>query len=126
MSVRVAAGLQEFQVPFGILSNTTANIASGATLTFNNALNLNGQTLTKSGAGTMTVNNVLTIGGGTVIHSQGTLFGFGTLGGDVINDGTLSPGGIADSNSMVPESATMFVALVSLAGLLGLLRRSRD
>ena len=61
-SVRVAAGSQEFQVPFGILSNTTANIASGATLTFNNALNLNGQTLTKSGAGTMTVNNVLTTG----------------------------------------------------------------
>ena len=66
---------------------------------------------------------MLTTGEGAVVNQQGTLSGIGTIGGDVINGGTLSPGSSADTHSVVPEPTTMFLALVGLAGLLGLLSR---
>ena len=78
---------------FTLQANTTANVASGATLVFNNALNLNSNTLTKSGNGEMAIRNVLITGGGTVNIQQGTISGNGTIGGDVNNGGgTISPG----------------------------------
>ena len=45
----VQAGSHEFQAPLSILNDTTADIASDTTLTFNNALSLMGNTLTKTG-----------------------------------------------------------------------------
>ena len=122
-SLAVSGGSHQFQVPVAVDANTIANIAGGGTLTFNNALDLTGNTLTKTGTGTLDINNVLTTGGGSVINQQGILSGVGTIEGDVINDGTLSPGGSAGSTSVVPEPTTMFLALIGLAGLLGLLRR---
>jgi len=121
-SLEVAAGAHEFQAPLGIHSDTTVNVAGGSTLTFNNALNLNGQTLTKSGDGTMTVNNVLNTGGGTLNANAGIVSGHGTIGGDVNNEGgTISPGdnsvlSSGDSISDVPEPSTML--LLVLGGLL--------
>ena len=122
-SLVASAGSHQFQVPFAIHANTTANIASGATLTFNNSLDLKGNSFTKTGDGTLAINNVLTTGEGAVVNQQGTLSGVGTIEGDVINGGTLSPGSSADTHSVVPEPTTMFLALVGLAGLLGLLSR---
>ena len=121
-SVGTAAGAHEFQASFCIVSNTTGNVTAGAQLTFNNNLNLNGQTLTKRGDGTMTVNNVLNTGGGTLNANAGIVSGHGTIGGDVNNEGgTISPGdnsvlSSGDSISDVPEPSTML--LLVLGGLL--------
>ena len=49
-----------------LLDDTAADVATGSTLSFNNALNLNGNNLAKTGAGTLLINNALNSGGGTV------------------------------------------------------------
>jgi len=120
--VEVAAGSQEFQVPFGIHSATEVNVATDATLTFNNALNLNGQTLSKTGDGTMTVNNVLSTGGGTIQGLAGAISGSGTVGGDLNNSGaTVAPGNSSgvlavDGNYTQGSDGTLAMEIEGLAG----------
>ena len=107
-SVGAAAGQHEFQASFCIVSNTTGNVAAGAQLTFNNGLNLNGQTLTKRGDGTMTVNNVLNTGCGTRVGHEGTISGSGTVGRNLnCQGGTISPGRFPGQTSSVPEPSAM-------------------
>jgi len=121
-TIGVLAGSHQFQANVNLLSNTTADVASGSTLSFNNELNLMGQTLTKTGGGTLAINNELTTAGGTVNILQGTVSGVGTIGGDVINDGgTISPGS-SSSATAVPEPAGLVLLLVGAIGL-GLRRR---
>ena len=92
-SITVVEGSHQFQSQVDLNAATSVDVAGGATLTFNNALNLNGNTLTQTGAGTMTINNVLSTGGGVVTLANGTLTGRGVVGGDVENTGgTVAPG----------------------------------
>ena len=86
-------GTHEFQAPVNFINDTGVDVAGGSTLTFNNALNLNGNTLTKTGAGTLAINNILTSVGGTLNCDEGVCSGSGTIGGNVNNSGgTISPG----------------------------------
>jgi len=92
-SITVSQGSHQFQSQVDLNADTAVDVADGGVLTFNNALNLNGNTLTQSGAGTVTINNVLNTGGGTVSLTNGTLNGSGEVGGDVNNSGgTVAPG----------------------------------
>ena len=117
--VTVAQGEHQFQVVTNLMDDTTVDVASGSTLTFNNALNLMGKTLTKTGTGEMAIRNDLVTAGGTLALQQGTVSGNGTVSGDVNNNGgTISPGNSAgDTGNLVPEPGTL--ALLSLGGLLG-------
>ena len=49
-NVNVIQGDHQFQLATALSSDTNADIASASSLVFNNALNLNGNTLTKTGA----------------------------------------------------------------------------
>lgn len=121
--IDVLAGSHEFQTPLSIHDNTTVDVDSGATLTLNNALNLAGNSLTKSGGGDLVVNNVLSTGGGTLIGLEGTISGSGTIGGDVNNGGgTISPGNNSVAASGVPEPAGFVLIAAGLLGLVGLRR----
>ena len=95
------------------------DVASGSRLTFTNTLDLNGQTLTMSGAGDVAINNKLVTNGGTLVGLQGTISGVGTIGGDVNNEGgIISPGNalsFGDSVSGVPEPSSLL--LLMLGGL---------
>ncbi len=92
-SIAVVAGSHEFQLAVNLQGDTVADINSDATLTFNNALNLGGQTLTKSGDGAIVVNNQLNSGGGALIGLSGTISGSGTVGGNLDNtSSTVAPG----------------------------------
>ena len=92
--IEVIQGDHEFQAPVNLNSNTDANIAASSSLAFNNALNLGGNALTKTGEGTLFVNNRLTAGDGSVIGMAGTIAGSCVIGGSLANvSGTVAPGG---------------------------------
>jgi hypothetical protein len=87
-------GSHRMQVAVELADNLDADIAAGATVSFDNALRLNGKTLAKTGAGTLNVNNLLHSATGTVNVSAGTLGGNGEIGGALNNQsgGTVAPG----------------------------------
>ena len=86
-------GSHEFQVRVNLHNDSTVNVATDSTLTFNNALNLNGNTLTKAGAGTMSIRNDFVEGTGALNITEGTVSGNGTVAGSVDNSGgTIAPG----------------------------------
>jgi hypothetical protein len=92
-AIEVLLGSHQFQAIVNLQANATANVGDSLTLSFNNELNLGGNTLTKSGTGNMAVNNKLTTAGGTIDIQEGTVSGSGTVGGNLNNSsGTVAPG----------------------------------
>jgi len=121
-------GAHQFQAIVNLHNDTTANVVSSSALSFDNPLNLLGNTLTKNGEGTLNINNILTTGGGTLVVSQGVVGGEGRIGGDLINDGgSISPGtggGKSDFQSVIPEPCSGLLVLW-VAGVLTLARWRR-
>ena len=123
-AINVTQGAHEFQVPVALQFDTTVDVASDSTLVFNNAIDLMGKTLTKTGAGELAFRNDLLTSGGVVNCAEGTCSGSGTISGDLINDGgTISPGNSLNSMVTVPEPAAL--TLVALGSLLLLAARRR-
>ena len=92
-SLDVDQGDHEFQARVNLNSNTDADVAAGASVTFTNVLTLSGNTLTKTGDGTLSINNKLNAGGGSVVGLAGTISGDGSVGGDLTNtSATVAPG----------------------------------
>ena len=75
----ILQGSHEFQAIVNLNTATDVSIATGAFLSFNNGLNLNGLVLTKTGNGTMVINNALNTGGGSIVVSAGALGGAGEV-----------------------------------------------
>ena len=115
-AIDVLSGNHQFQAIVNLLDSTTADIASGSSLAFNNWLSLNGQTLTKTGGGTLAISNDVVLAGGAIDIQEGTIVGNGTVGGEVVNNGgTISPGHQnAQANSLVPEPTTWLLLGVGL------------
>ena len=102
----------QFQAVVNLQANGTVDIGSDSTLVMNNALNLNGFTLTKTGSGTLQINNDITENGGSIIGAGGMISGVGTIGGDLDNQGsTISPGNNASGGGQgqVPEPSTLIL-----------------
>jgi hypothetical protein len=92
-AINVMSGSHELQARVKLLGDTTADVASDSTLTFNNLLDLNGNTLTKRGLGEIAINNTLLPGtGGTFTCAEGTCSGAAISGNVVNSGGTISPG----------------------------------
>ena len=126
-AITVNQGSHQFQAAVNMMNNTSVDVASGATLLFNNVLNLMSHTLTKSGDGVLEVNNRLTTAGGSLNVLQGTVAGVGTIGGNVNNNGgAISPGAGSLSGKItpVPEPAS-WLLLVGGLGVIGFVRCSQ-
>ena len=125
--INVANGTHQFQLNVNLQNNTTADIAIGSTLEFNNRLFLNGHTLSKTGQGTIAINNDIISGSGTVELLEGTVTGVGTIGGGINNaSGTISPGvNSVQATSTVPEPATWMMLGLGLLGWLAMPRKHR-
>ena len=105
--IEVQSGNHQFQAIVNLLDSTTANIADGSSIEFNNRLLLNGHTLTKMGEGELIISNTLNTGGGTLNVTAGTLSGGGQISGNlVVNGAVVSPGTGMSTASVVPEPAT--------------------
>ena len=91
-AVEVLAGTHKMQAVVDMQVNTTADVAVGAILEFNNDLNLNGNTLTKTGAGELALNNVVNASGGSLACNEGTCSGTLLLAGSLANAAVVSPG----------------------------------
>ena len=88
-------GNHSFQVNVNLNNNVDAEILDGSSIDFNNRLNLNSRTLTKTGAGDLIVGNTANEGDGTITINEGGLAGSGVIAGDVnVGGGTIAPGGI--------------------------------
>lgn len=86
-TIAVSLGSHQLQLKVNILDDTTVTVASGASLTFNNVIDLHGKKLTSTG--TVNINNSI-IGGGTVAGS-GTVAALTDvdIDGNLVTDGTL-------------------------------------
>ncbi len=119
--IEVASGDHEFQAPVAINDNTNVNVASGASLEFNNDLRLNGHNLVLGGNGTVSVNNAVFADGGAVAAAAGAVVGGGTIHGDFRNAGaTVSPGSdvgvlTVEGDFTQSDDATIQIDLASLA-----------
>ena len=92
-SLDVAAGSHQFQAVVNLNHDTDASIATGASLEFANAVNLNGNTLSKTGGGTLIISNTVNTGGGTITGLDGMIAGGGIIAGDLNNNSaTVAPG----------------------------------
>ena len=124
-AINLAAGnSHQFQAVVNFHAPGTVDVANGATLTFNNALNLNGHALTKTGPGELAINNNLLTAGGTLNCSEGMCSGTGTISGDLTNSGgTISPGNSAGLTTVVPEPNAFILALLGSLGIAGYVLR---
>lgn len=93
-SISVTQGDHEFQAPVTLASDTNVNVASGS-VSFNNVLNLGGNTLNLQ-SGTVNINHLVIPGGndegeGGMLNNAGVLGGEGAvgIGGDFANTGTI-------------------------------------
>ena len=93
-TVGVVQGDHQLQAVVNLRDDTAIDVSSGASLTFDHALHLNGNTLTKKGPGTALINNSQNSVGGAVVVEAGILGGTGTVGGILTaNSGTtVAPG----------------------------------
>jgi len=121
----VLLGNHEFQAAVSLNNDTEVTLSSGSSLTFNNALNLNDNTLTKFGDGEMKIRNDLVTSGGVIDVQGGTVSGNGTVGGDLANPaGKIAPGnspGIlsVDGNYTQSAGGTLEIELASNGGVAG-------
>ena len=95
--IEVLNGNHEFQLPVNLASTTGVNVVTGSEVVFDSALNLGGNTATKTGGGTMVLNNNASTGTGSLEVQDGTLAGAGKLSGDltVMIGATTAPGASA-------------------------------
>ena len=118
-AISVAQGTHEFQARVNLASDTDVDVAAGATLEFNNRLDLGGKTLTKDGGGSLQINHDLNTGGGSIVVLGGSVGGGGAVAGDLANtSGTVAPGnspGILTVNGDYSQGAAGALA-VQLAG----------
>ncbi|MEM8681039.1 MAG: hypothetical protein AAGF97_16970 [Planctomycetota bacterium] len=105
------AGSHQFQAVVNVASNTDIDVGAGAELVFNNALNLNGNTVNKTGAGALIINNQLNTGGGTLNNNAGSLQGGGTVGGNLNNNAEVAPTGVLTVNGNYVQAASSTLAI---------------
>ena len=130
-NITVAQETHQFQLNVNLQNDIDVNVATNATLEFNNRLFLNGNAMLKTGADNVAFNNNIVTGDGTADCGQGLCTRMGTFGGDLNNSGgTVSPDdspGVRDASGLltdvvVPEPATWFMFGIGLVGCLVMLR----
>ena len=112
-SLNVLQGSHEFQLNVSLGRNTDADIAAGSSITFNNRLDLNGNTLTKTGDGDLILGNDIDLGQGTIVVSGGSLAGNGVIAGEtIVAGGAIAPAGQTSQAS----GSAVFAKTLTISG----------
>ena len=120
--IDVLDGDHEFQVEVKLNNDATAQTVPAGQLDFNNALNLNGQTLTIPSGSNVNINNSIISGSGGTIDNSGLLGGGGTVSGNLTSDasGTISVeilgSGPFDVNGLTVTGSAMLDGLLDVTG----------
>jgi hypothetical protein len=86
-SIQVVSGHHQIQTKVNLVDDATVNAAPGTSLTFNNEINLGGNTLTTNGPINL---NHSVVGGGTIVGSGAvSVLGAVEIGGDFVSTGSL-------------------------------------
>jgi hypothetical protein len=96
-AIDVEEGSHEFQTVVGLDSNARISAATGSQLTFQNAVDLNGRTLTIAAKSRVAFNSMLATGVSGMIVNEGKFGGVGRVNGDLLNlpGGDVNPGAAA-------------------------------
>ena len=120
-------GAHEFQTPVDLHSDTFVNVGSGASLVFNNRVNLNGQSLIKTGLGEIFFNNHLASEDGMFFCQEGVCSGTSTISANVVNGGgTISPGNSMGVTPVPEASISYWVVGLTVVGMCIRTRRFVD
>ncbi|BBO35194.1 beta strand repeat-containing protein [Lacipirellula parvula] len=85
--IRVTSGSHQIQVPVSLVNSASVIASAGASIDFNNEINLNGNTLTLTGNVWL---NHSTVGGGTVVNLGALATAQSSaIGGDLVSQGAL-------------------------------------
>lgn len=88
----VQRGAHDIQLTTSLENDLDVDVATGATIEFNNTLDMQNFTLNQIGPGTVGINN-LVLNQAPLAASAGTLGGTGVIAGDLLNDGAaVAPG----------------------------------
>jgi len=126
--ITVNQGNHQFQVNVQLDGSTSVDVGIDSSMAFNNRLDLNGNTLTKTGQGTLSINNNLISGGsGTIDCQTGTCSGTGTISGDLVNGALVAPGNISQipgnlRAATVPEPSAVILLFLGIGSAVGLCR----
>lgn len=109
-AINVERGTHEFQVVTELASNLNIDVASGATLEFNNTLEQAGKTITTTGSGTVMFNNLVTgAPAAPIAAAAGIIGGSGVIDGALHNQGAIvapgnSPGTLTIAGDYTQDS----------------------
>ena len=91
-TIRIDQGHHHLDLQVDVRTDTRVNVVAGAILDFN-GLDLDGNTLTKTGAGTMNIQDPNNAGTGMIVLGEGILGGDGAVPGDLhVTGGSVAPG----------------------------------
>jgi len=113
--VQVDSGTQELDLPVTVASNTTFNVASGATLLVANPLTVDpGDKVTQTGGGTVTYQSIVTLGAGSSLSignpTIGNLLNVGASANVSLTASTGTPHTVQFNGLSLASGATMDVA----------------
>ncbi|MCC6494056.1 MAG: hypothetical protein IT424_13665 [Pirellulales bacterium] len=126
-TVDVVAGQHQIQTPLNLADDAVFSAAPGSRLDLNNAVALNGHTLTITGGGTVALNHLVDAGGGEVIVSAASLSApRATLIGDlVLSDASIFTASFDEqTGSLAPLSVTGRVEVAGVLDLAAMPRRT--
>lgn len=85
--LNVLAGDHLFDLPVNAVSNTSINVSSGSSLSFDGLLDFTGVDVTKNGAGTLVIQGGTSSGSGSLEVAEGTLVTSGEVDSDLLVTG---------------------------------------
>ena len=96
---------------FLLTDDGLVHVGSNSSLNVNHQVDLGGNTITNSGLDLLAFNNNFSTGiGGMVICEEGSCIGTGTINGNLVSGGTVSPDNLCGASAVLKPTTLFFLA----------------